>query len=440
MIRVPWMATALAAGLLFASLCVGPTPLNAQNSLDADRGGQARRKSPEMLLNRLDTDGDGQVSRDEWQKPEKLFNRIDSNGDGVLTLQELQALDVLSPKQGSTAVKWIDVHVHPSTGRLPKPDAKGTLEAALSVMDSNQISLMVLMPQPMINEKRNGKVLPPAPVERWIDEARKYPDRFVVMGGGGSLNSMIHDESADGHPSEGLKKRFAERAEAILEMGAVGFGELAILHLSMVPGQQLMDVPADHPLLLMLSDIAAKHDVVIDVHFDLVREDIPRPDYLSDENPAVLKRNLDGFERFLEHNRDAKICWAHVGSDRLSFWTAEFTREMLAKHPNLYMSLRLFPSKSGLNYPLTENGITAEWMETFTQYPDRFFIGGDQFFVPPALSRNDGPGARFARQSQDTRDHVNLFLGYLPPEIAKKFAFENTVRVYKLTDSAQVAR
>ena len=175
------------------------------------------------------------------------------------------------------------------------------------------------------------------------------------MGGGGSLNAMIHDESPDGHPSEQLKRRFAKRAEAILKLGAVGFGELAVLHLSVVPGQEFLNVPADHPLLLMLADIAAKHDVVIDVHFDLVREDIRRPDYLSDENPAVLKRNLDSFERLLEHNRDAKICWAHAGSDRLSFWTAAFTREMLARHPNLYMSLRLIPSKSGVNNLLTKN-------------------------------------------------------------------------------------
>jgi len=68
------------------------------------------------------------------------------------------------------------------------------------------------------------------------------------------------------------------------------------MRLSMVPGQEFMDVPADHPSLLMLSDVAARHDVMIDVHFDLVVEDIPRPDYLSGDNPPVLKRNLDAFE------------------------------------------------------------------------------------------------------------------------------------------------
>ena len=438
MIPIPCLATALAAGLVLASSCAGLSPAQAQ--ADPGRSGEANRKSPELVLNRLDVDGDGRVSRREWQKSMLLFDRIDTDGDELLTAAELQAFGADSENEGRTSVQWIDVHVHPSPGRLPNPDSKGTLEAAVAVMEANRISQMVLMPQPMITERRGGKTLPPVPIERWIDEARRYPDRFVFMGGGGSLNAMIHDDSADGHPSEELKQRFAARAEEILAMGAVGFGELAVLHLSMVPGQKYMDVPADHPLLLMLSDIAARHDVVIDIHFDLIREDIPRPDYVTDDNPAVLKRNLDAFERLLDHNPDARISWAHAGSDRLSFWTAEFTREILARHPNLYMSLRLFVSKSGLNYLLTDDGIAADWMETFTQFPDRFFIGGDQFFVPPALSRKNGPGARFARQSQDTRDHVNQFLGYLPAEIARKFAFENAVRVYKLTDTAQLSR
>ena len=271
-----------------------------------------------------------------------------------------------------------------------------------------------------------------------MKEARKHPDHFLFMGGGGSLNAMIHEESPDGHPSEKLTLRFKKRAQAILKSGAVGFGEIAISHLAMVPGQHVMDVPADHPLLLMLADIAAENGTVIDVHFDLVAQDIPRPSYMPQENPATLKSNIEAFERFLSHNRGAKISWAHVGSDRLSFWTAEFTREILARHSNLYMSLRMFPSKSGLNHPLTDSGISDDWMQTFKQFPDRFVIGGDQFFLPAALRNNSGPGANFARMSQNTRDRVNRFLTYLPAEIGRKFAYENAARIYRLTETSRL--
>ena len=455
MIRFAWTATPLAACLLFIAASIESEPVLAQNRPGYD-GGQKSRKNPEMVFRRLDADGDGYVSRNEWLKPMALFDRLDSDGDGKLTYEELQANLVGSPNQARQHVKardrptgndrrpagldWIDVHVHLNVGRLQSSNASSALDAAVQAMDANHIAKMVLMPQPMISTVRRGRRLPPTPIERWIKEARRYPDRFEVMGGGGSLNAMIHEDSPGGQASEALKRRFAARAEAILKLGAIGFGELALTHLSMIPGQEYMAVPADHPLMLMLSDIAAEHDVVIDVHFDPIAADIPLPRYVSGENPPALKRNLDAFERFLDHNRRAKISWAHVGSDRLSFWTASFTRDMLGRHPNLYMSLRMFASRSGLNHPLTNDGITADWMETFRQFPDRFFIGGDQFFLSSGLRRKDGPSAKFARMSQDTRDRVNRFLSYLPPEIARKFAFENAVRVYKIANTGRLAQ
>jgi len=40
----------------------------------------------------LDTDGDGQISFDEFQAPEKdRFSSLDQNGDGDLTLEEMKA-------------------------------------------------------------------------------------------------------------------------------------------------------------------------------------------------------------------------------------------------------------------------------------------------------------------------------------------------------------
>lgn len=51
----------------------------------------AQTKSPKDVIKRLDNDGDGKVSRDEWPKPPAVFKTIDSNGDGYLTLEELQS-------------------------------------------------------------------------------------------------------------------------------------------------------------------------------------------------------------------------------------------------------------------------------------------------------------------------------------------------------------
>lgn len=401
---LPWIVAALAVGFVSAPAA-------------------AQRPTPEKVLNRMDADGDGRVSRKEWLNLPQAFNRIDTNGDGFLTYEELAAR-FGGGAERREPVKWIDVHVHPNGGRGAVQDYPAAVKMALDVMDDNHISHMVLMPTPQVPVKH-----PPYPLEKFIEEARKYPDRFVVMGGGGTLNPMIHVESHNGDSSEELKERFVKRAEAIMEMGAVGFGELSVLHLSLIPGHAFEEVPADHPLFLLLADITAKHDVVIDVHYDPVVEDIQRPDWLSDANPPVLKRNIDGFERFLEHNRNAKVSWAHAGSDQIGHWTADLTRRKLRKHPNLYMSLRMTMGRSKKNHPLTPQGIDPEWMSVFKEYPDRFFLGGDQMFNPPG---SGGATAKIGEFAVNIRKRSNLFLSYLPPKLARMIGYENAMRVYKI--------
>ena len=191
-------------------------------------------------------------------------------------------------------------------------------------------------------------------------------------------------------------------------------------------------MPGDHPLLLLLADIAAEHHVPIDMHCDLVVHDVKTADWLPQPpNPPVLRRNLDGLERLLDHNRKAIIVWAHVGSDNLGQWTSEVTRDMLRKHPNLYMSLRLSIGRGGFrqNNPLSPRGIKPDWLAVFREFPDRFVIGGDQFFAPAGTR---GPPAAFARAAGNIRKRTNLFLSRLPPDLARKIGYENAIRIYKL--------
>jgi len=67
---------------LFVVLIAGLVPVSA--GAESNTG-----KSPERVLKTLDTDGDGQISRDEWRKSKAVFDRIDADGDGALTLDEL---------------------------------------------------------------------------------------------------------------------------------------------------------------------------------------------------------------------------------------------------------------------------------------------------------------------------------------------------------------
>ena len=45
-------------------------------------------KDPNMAVSMKDSNGDGKVSLDEWDKPEFIFNKIDFNGDGFITAEE----------------------------------------------------------------------------------------------------------------------------------------------------------------------------------------------------------------------------------------------------------------------------------------------------------------------------------------------------------------
>ena len=324
----------------------------------------------------------------------------------------------------------VDTHAHFQTGKAR--DFAAALKTMLSKMDELQIARTLLMPPPITDDRPHIFF----DIEDLQFALKSHPGRVALLGGS-SLNVMLHHTPSQQVTPE-IESRFRARAKAILAQGAVGFGELAIHHLSLpVMGAQhpYESIPADHPLLLVLADVAAEHDVPIDLHMDLVPEQMPLPDTLrsQEQNPAVLEPNAESFKRLLGHNPKAKFVWSHVGFEPLLTRHPQRVRFWLREYPNLYMSFRL---ARGTQHPASALGpdgqVKPAWVALLAEFPDRFLLGSDSFYDRDGVARGGAePGS-----DQGLRA-LRSFINRLPPQVAKAVAHENALRLYKLSGAAQ---
>jgi predicted TIM-barrel fold metal-dependent hydrolase len=249
-----------------------------------------------------------------------------------------------------------------------------------------------------------------------LPAAKKYPDKLAVLGGGGTLNAMIQKAVASGDAGPEIQKKFKAQAEELLREGVIGFGEMTAEHFDGITPYQY--APADHPLFLLLADIAAQHGAPIDLHMEAVPKAMPLPsDLKSPPNAPQLHENIAPFERLLSHNPRAKIIWAHAGTDLTGYRTPDLCRRLLQAHPNLYMEIKTDTQNVGKNYPLADGKIKPDWLKLFVDFPDRFIIGSDQHYPEPK-------GAELRWQT------VVLLFNQLPGDLRRKIGTENVLRIY----------
>jgi predicted TIM-barrel fold metal-dependent hydrolase len=306
-----------------------------------------------------------------------------------------------------SATPFVEEHAH-----FDEKDPSGSVQSALAEMGRENAAMIIFQISPDTFDHPGHYDL-----EVILSEVKKHPGKLAITGGGGSLNSIIMQSVATGDAGPAVQKKFKDRAEELLREGVVGFGEMTAEHFSGYTPYQY--APIDHPLYLMLSDIAAAHHAPIDLHMEAVPQDMALPAGLkSPPNAARLHANIASFEKFLSHNPNAKIIWAHLGSDFTGFRTVDLDRRLLAAHPNLYMEIKTDPVAPGLNYPLAADGkIKPEWLKLFTDFPDRFVIGSDQHYPEP--------------KGEDRRwQEVILLFNQLPADVRKKIGTENVASIY----------
>ena len=148
---------------------------------------------------------------------------------------------------------WVDVHMHLIGGR---GDFGGAVENAVRTMDRFGIATAIILPPPQVDSQPSTH-----DHTSYASALRRHPGRFAFLGGGGTVNATIDRYAAPAHVTEQVKRDFAATAERILAAGASGFGEIASLHISATLGHPYEFVPADHPLLLVLAEVAARRGV-----------------------------------------------------------------------------------------------------------------------------------------------------------------------------------
>jgi predicted TIM-barrel fold metal-dependent hydrolase len=300
---------------------------------------------------------------------------------------------------------YVEAHTH-----FEAKDPEGSVRAAVAAIE-RQNAAMVLLQMPPDTFDHPGHY----DAEVVLAAAKPHPE-IGVLGGGGTLNAMIIQAAASGDVSADLKKKFKDRAEELLREGVIGFGEMTAEHYSGVTPYQY--APADHPLYLLLADIAAEHGVPIDLHMEAVPEDMAVPPSVKvPPNPPRLRANIAAFERLLAHNPRAKIIWAHAGADGTGHRTPELCRRLLRAHANLVMEIKTDPKTQGMNYPLADGKIKPDWLALFKEFPDRFVIGSDQHYPEP-----EGAEQRW-------QEAVRLF-NQLPADVRRKIGTENVARIY----------
>lgn len=315
----------------------------------------------------------------------------------------------------------IDTHAHFQS--LPRRDIPGSTQGALAAMERWNITRSILMPPPF--PQRYGDVF--YDIEDLLPVAAAHPGRFAVMGGS-SLNVLIHG-TAPAAVDDAVRSAFRKRAEEIADKGAVGFGEIAVHHVSipaMGPQHAYENVPTDHPLLLLLADVAAERNLPIDVHFDLVPNTMPLPPVLRSNaaNPGELHENMSGFARLLDHNPKTRFVWSHVGFEPLLTRDPAVVRQMLDAHPNLYMSFRVNrggrPPGAALN---PEGQLKGGWNALIRDFPDRFMLGSDAFYAREGIVRGS---------SEDGMNNLRALVEQLPPELGARLARDNAAQLYRL--------
>jgi hypothetical protein len=135
--------------------------------------------------------------------------------------------------------------------------------------------------------------------------------------------------------------------------------------------------------------------------------------FAQDKQLAVLAHVDDvAIDLLMAHAPNARLIWAHTG---IGGATVQRVQALLAKYPQLMGELSYRP---GLT--CGDGTLCPEWRALILKHPDRFLIGSDTW-VNQRWQYYDELMSGYRR-----------WLGDLPPELARRIAWDNGARLFQL--------
>ena len=241
----------------------------------------------------------------------------------------------------------------------------------------------------------------------WRPFVEAAQDRFLPFAGQGAIGVRIQEQ---GEAAWTLKSPEITRYLEVLEQGLRGgrfrgIGELFVNNQnSHAPTFQPTRYPADSPLMRRLLTLAATYHAPLSVHMQA--------------DPG----SVEEMERLLPIDRNGLVIWAHCG-----FWIeADQLQRLMDRHPNLFCELSHRDDRAHLprlrTLEITGSGrrLKSDWKALLENHSDRFLIGTDV----------DNLG-----QYQGIIDYYREVLAQLAPAAAKRLAYENAQRLFRLGEA-----
>ena len=356
-------------------------------------------KSPNIAVEKRDSDGDGKVSRYEWDKSNTVFDKIDDNGDGFLTADEFakhwgmplpgkrsRSLDEAGTLD-ETKIIIADVHMHPH----PSNDAVDVL----AWMNRNGVKWAGL-----------GSMVGGRAVRE--DYRATMGERYIPFGGQSQLNKIYRkggNEALENpnHPDFVALMAMLEEDFKAGKLKGVGevFANSRTTSKSWFGRKMKIDAPTNR----MMLDLVARYGGALSMHVQWDKDSVQQ------------------LKKLAEHNVAGNIIMAHCGSNT----EASDIREVLKLHSNLYCDLSArHPPK--LHWKLEKKkpeqkvfsslGIVESWRALIEEFPERFMVGTDT----KTASHYD-EGINTIREG---------LLANLQPETAEKVAYLNAKRLLNL--------